>query len=160
MKVAYLINSNKYSYHKELVKDFLQIIPGDVEDLANWNYTIVDAIADRNYDLVIMFDLVGHEYRTTSETLSFNKLKCRVANIIFRRISEYSYAHYRQNLSSFMYISKRDALDMIREKFDEVPNIDYFEDIQYKASSVEEHNKNVECIKCWWDKFKKEAMLV
>jgi len=120
---------------------------------------VVDEIRDEKYDAIIIFDLSAHIYKTTSDTLSFNKITSRIANILFRRVEEYKDVGYRQNLSSFLYISNRDNLERVKNKCEEVPNIDCFVDIFYKPETDEEHSKNIESITLWWESFKKEAML-
>lgn len=159
MRIAYVINSKQYNYHKSVLSDFTAVIPGEVYDLAEWNYRIVSEIVQNDFDVIIFFDLVGHVYRTTSDTLSFNELTSRVAHILFRRTEEYVNIGYRQNISSFMYISKRDDIGRVKNKCDEVPNIEYFEDFKYKAESGDEHDMNRDSIKKWWGRFLEDARI-
>lgn len=159
MRVAYVINSEQYPYHKQILSDFESVVPGKIYDVAEWDYRIVNEIVNCKYNVVIFFDLAGHQFRTTSDTLTFNKLTCRVANILFRRVEEYMHVECRQNLSSFMYISRRDNLEQVKRRCVEVPNIFYFPEFRYKADSEEEHAFNMESVKVWWSDYIKEAMI-
>lgn len=159
MKTAYIVNSAKYPYHRIVAEDFAKIIPGDLFDIAKYEYQTINEVEAGEYDVVIVFDLVANDFRTTSDTLVINKLTAKIVTILFRKIEEYEAVGYRQNLSSFMYISKRDDIKRIRQRYIEVPNIEYFPEFMYKADSSEEHERNLKCIKEWWLEYKKEAMI-
>lgn len=162
MKIIYLIDTKKYPYHTNVIKDFIHVIDGEIVDIATVNdlgstYYSIEEYGPR---VIIAFDLVGHSFRTGSGTLSLNGIYCRIANVLFQKVQVYGNdIRLRQNLSSFMYITERDDLLSVRENCSELPNIEYMKEITYKASTDEEHEENQSIIRNWWLDFKKEAMI-
>ncbi len=162
MKVIYLINSKEYGYHKTLIPDFTQTVPGEVFDMSDGTdlATRYGQINDTDADVVITFDLAGHILRTGSDTLSLNNLAARMAHILFQRTQMYAEdIKARQNLSMFLYLMNGEDVAGCRARLEEVPNISEFCAIERKAGSEEEHEKNRHSIALWWEEFKKEAML-
>lgn len=162
MKILYLIDTKKYTYHKNIIEDFKTVIDGEVMDLSNISdlgsaYHSIDQFKP---NVIIIFDLIGHEFKTGNGTLSLNGIYCRIANVLFQKVQVYgNETKLRQNLSSFMYISERDDVILVKDNCPDVPNIDYLKGIQYKISSEEEHLENQNKISLWWQDFKKEAMI-
>ena len=161
MKIIYLINGRKYGYHKTLARDFLEVIPGEVLDMSDgtpFGQRYYE-LEEKDPDVIITFDLAGHDLRTGSGTLSLNNLYARMAHILFHDPDRYGRdAALRQNLSMFMYIpAKEDGA--YSANLQDVPNIRSFVPVRYMADSAEEHAGNVENIKVWWERFKKDAML-
>lgn len=162
MKILYLIDEKKYSYHKYLVKLFLPIIPGEVYDMSGLDalYEKFNYIRDYSPNVIISFDLAGFELRTVDNTLSLNGIYCRQANILFQKATVYGQdLMHRQNLSMYTYVCAKDDSDKLKETYREVPNIYRMPEIWYKPSNNIQEETNKENIKKWWDEFKKEARL-
>ena len=162
MKLLYLIDSQHYSYHKDLIGDFESVIPGEILDMSDGTnlgrrYRQISEIAP---DIVITFDLAGHVLRTGSDTLSLNNIYARMAHILFHKTEFYGgNLKARQNLSMFTYISKGEDIGSIKDRFPDVPNFTEFVDFSYKPYSEDDHNNNRDNIRSWWEGFKKEIML-
>ncbi len=162
MKVLYLTDSSRFNYHKNLVADFTEVIPGDVYDMSDGK-----PLGERYYeiegakpDVIITFDLAGHVLRTGSDTLSLNNVYARMAHILFQNTDRYGAdLRARQNLSMFTYIPEGSDVAAARCKYAEVPNILEFVPVERNPQTDEQHEKNREMIKIWWDEYKKEAML-
>ncbi len=162
MKILYLINTKEFNYHKNLVKDFISVIPGDVIDMSVGGpldtkyYDIEEAKAD----VIITFDGSGLDLRTVTDTLSLNNLYSRMAHILFHKPSFYGQLLFkRQNLSMFTFVPKGEDIGECYRKYPEVPNIMEFCELYYKTENDDEHKINRSGIRQWWDIFKKEAML-
>lgn len=162
MKILYIIDSKKNNYHKKLIEDFVDILPGEIVDMGEEGllHEKYKRIENEAPDVFISIDTAGFELRTSNDTLSLNALSCRGAIILCRKIDAYGRdIKKRQNLSMFTYINSSDDIEKAKESCKEVPNILKMPPIQYKASTDKEHLENQEAIKLWWDDFKKEAML-
>ena len=162
MKTLYLINTTKYPYHKILVEDFNAVCPGEVTDLAKVsNYgSTYGSIKEYSPDAIIAFDLAGHDFRTGNGTLSLNGIYCRIANILFQKLSVYgSDVKLRQNLSAFMYIPESEDVAEAYKSCPEVPNIYNLPKIMYKATDEKDREYNRRQIAKWWEEFKVEAWL-
>ncbi len=162
MRTIYLTDNRKFSYHRDLIKDFIGAIPGDIMDMSDGtDFGVRYAkIRDMAPDVVITFDLAGHVLRTGSDTLSLNNIHARMAHILFHKTDYYgSDLKPRQNLSMFTYIPVDEEADACRERFREVPNISSFVHINYKACNEAEHKENALNIAAWWEVFKEDAML-
>ena len=162
MKILYLINSKEYSYHKNLVDDFISVTGGDVMDMGDG--TNIGAryyeISDMSPDVVITFDLAGHVMRTGNDMLSLNNIYARFAHILFHRPDHYGRdLKARQNLSMFTFVPDGTDVTAASSMFDEVPNIEEFVPFNYKPVSGKEHEDNNAGISRWWNDFRKEAML-
>lgn len=161
-EIVYLINTSEYSYHKTVVKDFTDVIPGDVIDMSSGLalHEIFYEIKKKNPDVIITFDLAGFELRTGSDTLSLNGIYARMAHIIFSKKNvDSSNLRLRQNLSMFTYIPMGVNAETVRAKYPEVPNISNFKEFWYKADSIAEHEQNRSSVTDWWNEFKRESML-
>ncbi|MCR5300870.1 MAG: hypothetical protein K6E49_00355 [Lachnospiraceae bacterium] len=161
MKILYLIDSKKYNYHKRLADDFISVTGGNVIDTAGADpgKQYYD-IAEEDPDVVITFDLAGHEFRTGNDTLSLNNIYTRFAHILFHRSSHYGRElKARQNLSMFTFIPSGEDAGICRRDLPEVPNIDNFVNISYKPESDSEQKENLANIALWWSDFKRKAML-
>lgn len=162
MKTLYLINSEKYNYHKELIKDFLIVIPGEIIDMGDGKdygerFREIDSI---HPDIIITYDLAGFELRTGSDTLSLNNIYARMAHILFHKTNYYGgNLRLRQNLSMFTYIPCEENISECRSLYPEIPNICEFVSIMYKADNDTDHKYNQSNIREWWETFKKDAML-
>ncbi len=161
MKTVYLIDSSKYGYHKGILADFTDIVPGEVYDLAfDENEIMYNDIAGSGADVIITFDTSGFSYRTVMDALSFNNIYARFAHILFHKPDYYkSTIKDRQNLSMFMYIPNGEDVSACETLCPDVPNIREFGPFRYKASTEEEHEINKDTVRKWWEEFKKEAML-
>lgn len=161
MKILYLIDSDKYNYHRRLADDFISVTGGSVIDTAGADpgKQYYD-IAGESPDVVITFDLAGHIFRTGNDTLSLNNIYARFAHILFHRSSHYGRElKSRQNLSMFTFIPAGEDVGSCRRDLPEVPNIENFVSINYKPSDDDERKDNLANIASWWARFKEEAML-
>jgi len=162
MTIVYLIDSKKYNYHKSLANDFVSVTGGSIVDMGDETnpgsrYYEIEGMSP---DVVITFDLAGHILRTGSDSLSLNNIYARFAHILFHKTDHYGRAlKARQNLSMFTFIPNGENVEIVKSNCPEVPNIKEFVSISYKPSDDREREINTENIKCWWDDFKREAML-
>lgn len=161
MKILYLIKSREFPYHKEIIKDFLVHVPGEVYDLSEGDPDLIyKDMETLNPDVVITFDYTGYEFRTISDTLSLNNMYAKMAHILFHKASYYGRKLYdRQNLSMFTFLPKGGNIEACREQYREVPNISEFGEFYYRASNEREHSINQDTVTNWWEQFKKEAMI-
>ena len=162
MKVLYLTDSSRFNYHKNLVTDFNEVMPGDVFDISDGRPLgeLYYEIEGAKPDVIVTFDLAGHVLRTGTDTLSLNNIYARMAHILLQNTDRYrADLRARQNLSMFTYIPEGSDLLTVREKYTEVPNILEFVPVERNPQTDEQHKKNREMIKIWWEEFKKEAML-
>ncbi len=161
MKILYLIDSDKYNYHRRLADDFISVTGGSIIDTAGADpgKQYYD-IAGESPDVVITFDLAGHIFRTGNDTLSLNNIYARFAHILFHRSSHYGRElKARQNLSMFTFIPSGEDVGSYRRDLPDVPNIDSFVNIRYKPDNNTEHKENLANITRWWSDFKRKAML-
>ena len=162
MKLIYLIDSAKYPYHKRVIMDFTDVIPGKVLDMSDGvpygnRYRQIDE-ADPN--VVITLDLAGHVLLTGNGTLSLNNIYARIAHILFHGPQHYGRdLKARQNLSMFTYIPSGEDAGKCGSSLPEVPNVMSFVPFDYKADDEAEHAVNRDNIAKWWEEFKKDAML-
>lgn len=162
MIVLYLINSSKFNYHNEVVKEFTEIVPGEVMEISEGRDSGAQYsdIEDRKPDVIITFDGSGFELRTVMDTLSLNNIYARCAHILFHKPSFYSHIlDARQNLSMFTYIPYGPDVESLKKEYPEVPNLAAFPEFYYKATDDNERKINSESIKTWWEEFKRDAML-
>ena len=162
MKLVYLINTKEYKYHKNMIEDFSSVIPGDILDMSDGTAkgSRYEEIRALDPDIVITFDLSGFELRTVSDTLSLNSIYARMAHILFHSTDHYgNLLKARQNLSMFTYVPENEDINACRSRYNEVPNIERFPKIDYKADLEEEHEANRRNIRSWWEEFRKEAMI-
>lgn len=162
MKILYLINAKEYNYHKSMADTFTAVTGGEVFDMGDGKNLAerFHEIERMDPDVVITFDLAGHFFRTGNDTLSLNNIYARFAHILFHKPDHYGRdLKARQNLSMFTYVPKGTEIESVRASFDEVPNIEEFVQVSYKASDDKEREDNIENIRLWWDDFRREAML-
>ncbi len=162
MKVLYIIDGEKYKYHRDLVGQFLDVTGGEVLDIPDDDMRQMrfGEVGEAGADVIVTFDGVGLDFRTVSDTMSLNNLYARMAHILFHKPSFYDSTLFRrQNLSMFTYIPSGEDTQDFSEKYPEIPNIRNFEECYYKADSNEEREVNAAAIRNWWDGFRKEAML-
>lgn len=161
-KIVYLIDSKNYNYHMEIVNDFVCVTGGSIIDMGDGTNlgTRYYEIEDNSPDVIITFDLAGHPLRTGNDTLSLNNIYSRVAHILFHKTTHYGRdLKARQNLSMFTFVPNGEDVETVKANCPEVPNIEEFVHFSYKPEDNKEREKNIENIRCWWDDFKREAML-
>ena len=159
MKTIYLINTGKFGYHKDIIRDFTDVVPGDILDMSDGtDYGLrYQQICKLRPDVVITFDLSGHVLRTGSDTLSLNNIYAKTAHILFHKTEYYGRdLKARQNLSMFTYVTGGENTGDCRRNCPDVPNISELQGIRYKPSDEDEHAKNREIIGLWWDEFKRK----
>ena len=162
MTILYLIDSKEYNYHKSLANVFIGVTGGSIVDMGDGTnlgsrYYEIEGMSP---DAIITFDLAGHLLRTGSDSLSLNNIYARFAHILFHKTDHYGRdLKARQNLSMFTFIPHGENVEIVKSNCPEVPNIKEFVSISYKPSDDREREINTENIKCWWDDFKREAML-
>ena len=162
MNTLYIINSREHKYHKDIIGDFMYVLPGSIVDMSEVTNpgTGYREVEQSQPELIITFDLAGHVFRTESDTLSLNNIYTRCANILFHKTDFYGNdLKARQNLSMFTFTVNTEDAEHCRERFPEVPNISRFAAIDYKAATPEQHEENRKNIAGWWEEFKREAML-
>ena len=162
MTIVYLIDSKKYNYHKSLANDFVSVTGGSIVDMGDETNpgSRYYEIEDMSPDVIISFDLAGHLLRTGSDSLSLNNIYARFAHILFHKTGHYGRdLKARQNLSMFTFIPNGENVETVKSNYPEVPNVEEFVSISYKPADDREREKNIESIKCWWNDYKREAML-
>ena len=162
MKLLYLINSRQFNYHKDIIRDFTAVIPGDIIDMGDGTNLgeRYREIAGYAPDVVITLDLAGFELRTGNDTLSLNNIYGKMAHILFHKTNFYGAClKARQNLSMFTYIPEGEDVKACMERYREIPNISGFVHITYKTDNEALHGENRTNIKNWWGIFKEDAML-
>lgn len=134
MKTVFVVNQRKYPYHEKFLDLFVKNAEkyGDVQifDMSSTQllHEIYYKIAASECDLLISFDCAGFELRTENDTLSYNKLGCRMAHILFRNMRDYGENLKQQmNFSMFVFSVIQEDVSKIQKNFSNIPNIEWLE---------------------------------
>lgn len=164
MQITLVINSKKYSYHKNMVALFQEILAKYADcrlfDMAD-NMPLHEkyyAIAGSECDFLISFDCAGFELRTEGDSLSYNNMGCRMAHILFQGMHEYREELKQQmNFSMFVFSMKEEDVLTMQEKHPNIPNAELMERLEYKETTAGE--KNREIVEKWFAHMIEEAEL-
>lgn len=166
MKMLFVINSEKYPYHIDMLSLFTEIAGEygifqvlDMADNISFSQKY-DRIVQCRCDLLISFDCAGFEFRTETNTLSYNNLGCRMAHILFRGMHEYREELRQQmNFSMFVFSEREEDVSAISERCFNIPNIELMERLEYSQCKEENTGKNRQIIAEWFKHIIKETEL-
>ena len=166
MKLLFVINSEKYPYHTKMLSLFVeaakkygtyQIINMADNLLPSVKY---EQMVKSGCDLLISFDCAGFEFRTETNTLSYNNFGCRMAHILFRGMHEYREELRQQmNFSMFVFSVRSEDVSAISERYPNIPNIELMERLEYGQCNEEDTRKNRQVIGRWFRHIIEEAEL-
>lgn len=167
MKIAIVVNNQKYPYHQNIIcllrkcslgkENTTEVIDmSEKIPLHEKYYKIIES----GCNFLISLDCAGFELRTELETLSYNNLGCRVAHLILQNINEFTEELGQQmNFSMFLFGNGKEQAEAIKERHADIVNVGYFEQIDYKDNSPEAEKRTIEILETWWEKIKKTAEL-
>lgn len=166
MKIMFVINSKRYSYHKDILRNFTETAEGygifqtlDMGDNLSLSAKY-DRIVKSECDLLISFDCAGFEFRTETNTLSYNNFGCRMAHILFRSMDEYREELRQQmNFSMFVFSERVDDVSAISERYPNIPNIELMERLEHSQCKNENIRKNRQIVMEWFRHIIEEAEL-
>jgi hypothetical protein len=157
MKIVFVINSKKYFYHKDMLRQFLisaekygtcRIIDLSVGTAFHMIY---DEIEQSGCDLLISLDLAGFEFRTETNTLSYNNLGCRMAHVLFRGMHEYREELRQQmNFSMFLFSMREEDVAVMNDRYPNIPNVERIERMEYRHPAEEDMAKSRNIINKWF----------
>lgn len=129
MKVLFIIHSRNNKKHTSIVDTYKQGMGAGNEyqvlDMACGKalHIIYQELQAARPDLVMTLDCAGFEMKTEMDSISLNKLTCRVAHLLFD--APYKYKNYLQeefNLSHFFYFAVTSDLAKVQSMYPNLPN--------------------------------------
>lgn len=130
MKIKIIINSGIYKEHKKIAEAF-------VKELQEKEYEVMivdlqkdipaheknQIIKQEHSHLIITFNMVGFELRTTLNSASYNVMPYRMAHVLLEEYSLYSkWLQEPMNFSMFFYASDKTA-EEIKKNHPETENV-------------------------------------
>ncbi len=169
-------NSLKYKYHKVMAEDLARVIceirdvpvSKDNPEIMNFvskfigtievevldinpkksDYACFTELRSNEPDLLITFDCTLFNILSTGDTLALNSLKCKCMHIIFEKTDIHSGELFLlQNCSMFTYVRSGEDIELLRNKYMQIPNLYNFCKVDYKAKMDADREKNREAMR-------------
>lgn len=161
MRILLIVDTQKYKYHGELFIDFENALVNHYEDDDDCSLEVIDIstfsaeyeayeyISGTHPDLIITLDCAGFDMLTTSGSISYNSIPCRMAHVLLKKRELYSaYLNNRQNFSMYTYFSD-ECDEQWNVSHPWITNTGYIDNVIYKNIDDDAHETNVITIEKW-----------
>lgn len=169
-RVALVVNTEQYTYHKALSELFRETLCGldgtlkiELFDMAKAEalHEVYFALRDYDPQQLISFDCAGFALQTENDTLSYNLFGCRMAHILFQEMERYRGELRQQlNFSMFVYSMREKDVAAISVRYPNIPNISLMDRMEYKQLDEKTKETNRGLIIKWYRTFEQEAELI
>lgn len=157
VNIVLVINTKKYPYHRNMSDIFSEAAGRygicQIFDLSVGTalHMIYDEIEQSGCGLLISLDLAGFEFRTETNTLSYNNLGCRMAHVLFRGMHEYREELRQQmNFSMFLFSMREEDVAVMNDRYPNIPNVERIERMEYRHPAEEDMAKSRNIINKWF----------